>query len=99
MNIGMHFATGDPGPSGSRESRDGIHYTNERLSYRLGSLTLGYKSNFVGWNSEGIRHIGQNRFAHDFLQKGMAKHFRIIPSAANQGFYYGFRRPNLFTTW
>ena len=45
------------------------------------------------------RHVGQNRIAHDVIQKGRAKHFRMIPSAPNQGFYYGFRRSNLFTTW
>lgn len=80
----------------------GTYYSSNGSSpdaYRLGSLTLGYRSQFVGWNSEGIRHIGQNRIAHDVIQKGRAKHFRMIPSAPNQGFYYGFRRSNLFTTW
>lgn len=54
---------------------------------------------FGGWNSESIRHIGQNRLAHDIGTRGESKHFRIMPNAPRQGFYYGTRLNNYNTTW
>jgi hypothetical protein len=32
--------------------------------FRLGALSVGYKGQRVGWNSERIRHLFQNKFAH-----------------------------------
>lgn len=67
--------------------------------FRLGSAAIGYRDVFGGWNSESIRHIGQNRFAHDFIMRGESKHFRMMPNAPHQGFYYGMRLNNYNTTW
>ena len=36
--------------------------------YREGIFSFGYKNLRAGWNSEGIRHTFQNRFAHGFLK-------------------------------
>ncbi len=62
-------------------------------------MTIGYRGVFGGWNSESIRHIGQNRIAHDILTRGSSKHFRMMPNAPHQGFYYGLRGSNFNTTW
>jgi len=40
----------------------------EADKYREGILSIGYKNLRVGWNSEGIRHTFQNRFAHRALK-------------------------------
>jgi len=39
-------------------------YGGNADNFRLGALSVGYKGQRVGWNSEGIRHLFQNRFAH-----------------------------------
>lgn len=103
-----HFATGDPGSPGNRPYDEGIHrgrdaYVSRSGSspdqFRLGSAAIGYRGVFGGWNSESIRHIGQNRIAHDILTGGSSKHFRILPNAPYQGLYYGMRLNNYNTTW
>lgn len=65
----------------------------------MNTLTAGYRGVFGGWNSESIRHIGQNRFAHDIVTGGRSKHFRMMPNAPHQGFYSGMRLNNYNTTW
>jgi hypothetical protein len=39
-------------------------------------------------SSEKIRHVIQNRFAHDFLTKGEAKWFRQLPEEEDKFFFY-----------
>ena len=66
--------------------------------YRLGALYIGYKGTRLGYTSETIRHIFQNRFAHDFIQKGAAKHFERL--SGHEGIYsqyFGIK--NKYTTW
>jgi hypothetical protein len=46
----------------------GVVNNPEADKYLEGILTVGYKNLRVGWNSEGIRHTFQNRFAHGFLK-------------------------------
>lgn len=105
-SLNTHFVTGDPDALGRADrpydTNTGIYHDRNGSTpdmYRIGSLTLGYKGTFAGWNSERIRHLGQNRFAHDFLLGGESKHFRVMPNAPYQGFYTGHRRPNFYTTW
>ena len=50
--------------------------------YRLGALSLGYKGQRVGWNSEGIRHAFQNQFAHGIAKK--TAWFRFVPGMPNR---------------
>ena len=38
--------------------------TGDGDMYRLGALSIGYNGHRAGWNSEGIRHLFQNKFAH-----------------------------------
>lgn len=38
------------------------------IMFRIGAIGLGYKGYRTGWNSEGIRHAFQNRFAHGVLK-------------------------------
>ena len=72
---------------------------NDPNQYRFGAAYFGYKSYRAGWNSEGVRHIIQNRFAHDFLSRGGPKHFRRLPSGYPGSFYGGVHRTNRISLW
>lgn len=51
FSLGLHFATGDPGPSGDRSERAGVYIPkngSDPDAYRLGSATLGYRGTFAG---------------------------------------------------
>lgn len=55
--------------------------------YRLGAVYVGYQNYQFGWNSEAIRHGIQNKWAHDGLQKGQAKWFKVLDSSYPGGPY------------
>jgi hypothetical protein len=86
LSIGFNLFTGDPGPTmetrpsseinGKRTYDGGGKYSPDK--YRLGAAYFGYKNMRVGGNSEAIRHVIQNRFAHDFMTSGRAKWFRVL---------------------
>jgi RHS repeat-associated protein len=79
-SIGFKLATGDPGRyMKDREFEDvNGHATYKNGNeYRLGALYVGYKNYQIGLNSEGVRHVIQNRFAHDILTKGASKWFQV----------------------
>lgn len=111
VSLKMNFATGDPGAQYGDDPKPflpGLHNGREAYSplngsnpnqFRLGSAAIGYRGLFAGWNSESIRHIGQNKVAHDFILGGDSKHFIKMPEAPYQGFYYGNRLNNFNTTW
>jgi hypothetical protein len=52
--------------------------TGDGDKYRFGAITLGYKGMRYGWNSEGIRHIFQNKFAHNMVSP--QAYFRRMPN-------------------
>jgi hypothetical protein len=58
------------------------------LNLRAGVLSFGFGPLRIGRNSEQIRHIFQNKFAHNFLMKGQTKEgpywFRKLPIPASQ---------------
>ena len=110
FSMNIHFATGDPGPSGKRTSSNGSYTifpeSNVKYhpdDYRLGSMTFGYRGYFMGINSEQFRHLVQNKFAHDFVQKGKANHFSRVSVIGSSGNYLdvisGYRTKNAYTTW
>ncbi len=81
FSVNLNMFTGDPDVNGigtrySRvmETADGkeYYYGNTALdpSMRAGVLSLGIGPFRFGVNSETVRHIFQNQFAHDMLMKG-----------------------------
>lgn len=66
--------------------------------YRLGVLSLGYKGNRLGWNSEGIRHAAQNWFAHTIVKP--QGYFRRLPSGYPGSLYTSTTRfNNPYSLW
>ncbi len=51
--------------------------TGDGDMYRLGALSLGYKGQRIGWNSEAIRNTFQNKFAHEMVSP--QEYFRRLP--------------------
>ena len=73
--------------------------------YRAGILSVGYKGYKIGINSDAVRHVIQNKFAHSFLT-----HQASIPRMQLSRGYYEYKTPaaipfvvnktaNLFTHW
>jgi hypothetical protein len=58
--------------------------------FRIGSFK-------VGRNSENIRHIFQNRFAHDFMTGGKTKWFEVLDLKPK--WYWGFGYGSGGTLW
>src|SRR6056297_1997128 len=67
VDVRLNQFTGDPSDS-SPEPMSGyknkVHDGGNADMFRLGALSVGYKGQRVGWNSERIRHLFQNKFAH-----------------------------------
>lgn len=98
LSIGFNLFTGDPGlRSKDRDSQPGtgIHAGKDVYSggnandYRSGIAYFGFGSFRIGTNNEKNRHIIQNRFAHDFLQGGKAKHFQVLNRKNKFHWYFG----------
>ncbi len=90
LNIGFNLFTGDPGldwkdrqtfsdPSfNNRMTYASNSQGNNPNEYRTGAAYAGMGPIKVGWNSEKIRHVIQNRFAHDKLQHGNSPWFQQL---------------------
>ena len=115
ISAGFTLFTVDPGPEGSRadyvENIGGFDTYTGFGDYKpnqsgFGAAYVGFGGYRAGWNSEGIRHIIQNKFAHDFLRGGFnfntpgdSKHFKRMPSGYPGRFYGGFHSTNRFSLW
>jgi len=83
FGIGMYLITGDAGPDRNEYlDPDGKYYLANNgydpNQYRMG-VFYGKVGPFrVGGNSEDIRHVFQNRFAHDFMTGGNTKWFEVL---------------------
>lgn len=107
-SAGFTLFTGDPGPPGERQEYvqliDG-HQTyvgNATFNpdqYRFGAAYVGYKNYRAGWNSESVRHLIQNRVAHDMMTGGASKHFRRMYQQFPSSFYGGTHRTNKYSLW
>jgi len=95
---GFNLFTGDPGLNPDDRDRVpgiGIHEGKEVYNsgnsdkYRSGIAYVGFGPFRIGRNSEGIRHQIQNRFAHDYLQKGRAAHFQVLDRSPKTYWYFG----------
>ncbi len=98
FSIGVNLFTGDPGLDGEdrpSESGTGIHkgkfvYSGGNANkYRRGVAYYGFGPIRLSRNSEMIRHGIQNKFAHDWIQEGRAKHFQVLNVFPTFFLYYG----------
>ena len=109
LTFGVNIFTGDPDAkiSGSPNPRpfvttDGkdiykTDYGSSPDKFRLGAFYGGKGGYRFGWTSETIRHIIQNRIAHDFLTGGKAKWFRVLDGKSMP--YINFQTVHKYTTW
>ena len=61
---------------------------------RAGVLSFGIGPIRIGRNSEGIRHVFQNRFAHDLLTGGKSLWFMQLPISPSWYWSFGTGRGN-----
>ncbi|MFK8308351.1 polymorphic toxin type 23 domain-containing protein, partial [Capnocytophaga cynodegmi] len=73
----------------------GIWRNKEADMYRLGALTVGYKGWRVGTNSEYVRDVVQNWFAHTIVSPQPG--FRMLSRDWQQ--YYQYQTKNPYTLW
>ena len=88
FGIGTNMISGDAGPY--RNNRGGfmidengnkIYLPNNGYNpdkYRMGTFYFKLGPVRVGRNSEQIRHVFQNRFAHDFMTGGKTYWFNVL---------------------
>lgn len=66
--------------------------------YRLRALSIGYKGQRAGWNSEGIRDQFQNKFAHEKVRP--QPYFRRLASGYPGSLYTSTTRfNNPYSLW
>jgi RHS repeat-associated protein len=113
FSIGTNLFTGDPGLDGNTREREGYTLNNkgEKIggvytknkygdnpdTHREGILYAGYGNYRFGINSEKVRHVIQNKIAHDFLMGSKSGHFRILNTPTTGYFHYGPTNP--FSLW
>ena len=64
VDVRLNMFTGEPGTAKELDGYQNKVYTGNADNFRLGALSLGYEGYRMGWNSEEIRHLFQNRGAH-----------------------------------
>jgi RHS repeat-associated protein len=107
MNAGLfsfylNMFTGDPDSFSIGDRERNVKMINGHLTYtggsadkyRAGVLSLGFGPIRVGRNSEEIRKVFQNQFAHDILTGGDAKWFRVLDIMPRWYWYFGFGTGN-----
>ena len=95
VNYGFNIFTGDPGLDPKNRPSDNIggHDTyvprdgSDPDKYRAGVAYVGFGGMKIGMSSEKIRHVVQNRFAHDFLSNCKPNWFRQLPEEDNKFFF------------
>lgn len=80
---------------GSNKYPQGYYSGGNVDDFRLGALSLGYGNYSFGVNSEKIRHVFQNQFAHGIVSKQPA--FRMLNNNWNAYSHYGTR--SRYTLW
>ncbi len=105
FSAGLNLFTGDPGLVFDDRIRDGANrgtgfmgtYREEPTSkYRLGAIYGGYKGYRAGWNSEGIRNVFQNNFAHG---RGYTHPLFEVLKVKGAPYINYYQTRNRFTTW
>ncbi|MBR4392384.1 MAG: VCBS repeat-containing protein [Bacteroidales bacterium] len=98
--LGVNLFTGDPGVSHDNRNAPIDPETNRATyalgkngenpdEYRAGVFYVGIGPIRMGANTEELRNIFQNRFAHDFLCQGDSPYFRVLDRPAQTYFYFG----------
>lgn len=80
-----------------KDRRLGLWKNSEADAYRLGALSVGYKGYKVGVNSEYVRDVFQNWFAHKILSPQPG--FRMLSNNWNGYFQYNTPMINKATLW
>ncbi len=106
-SIGFNLFTGDPKLDKNRGIepllehpdlgfKEGGQYAGINASkYRLGAAYIGYKGYQFGRNSEGIRNLIQNEFAHKKIS--YQPYFKVLPILPEN--YFQYRSYNSYTLW
>lgn len=101
IEFGINLFTGDPGQHHSdrrtfedpeanyRETYTINENGDDPDRYRAGIAYIGIGPIKAGINSENVRHLLQNRFAHDFLCRGDSPYFKVLDRPAQGYFYFG----------
>lgn len=80
VKIGVNMMTGDPGLKFKDQvEENGVYIEQNGYNpdkYRLGLFYVKVGPLTIGRNSEQIRHIFQNKFAHDFIMGGKPAWFK-----------------------
>ena len=109
FSAGVNIFTGDPGvdhetrrtfddpDANGRETYTISANGDNPDRYRAGLFYVGFGPFKVGANSEQIRHLFQNRFAHDFLCKKESPYFKVLDRPGKAYFYFGTETGN--TLW
>lgn len=109
LSVGVNLFTGDPGvdhdirrtfndpDANGRETYTISANGDDPNEYRAGVFYVGFGPIKIGANSEQIRNIFQNKFAHDFLCKGDSPYFKVLDRPKQGYFYFGTETGN--TLW
>ena len=101
VSMGVLLFTGDPGyrhddrrtfadpEANGRETYTLSDQGDDPDRYRAGIAYVGVGPIRFGVNSEQVRHVFQNRFAHDFLCKGDSPYFKVLNRPRQWYFYFG----------
>ena len=97
FSIGTNMITGDAGPDRHLYTQDveggTIYLANDDYDpdkYRFGTFYFGVGPVRIGRNSENIRHVLQNKFAHDIMTGGETKWFKQLPLRPRWYWWFGF---------
>ncbi|MDR2909922.1 MAG: hypothetical protein LBV47_00940, partial [Bacteroidales bacterium] len=93
LGIGINLITGDAGLD-REKYLDGKNYiANGEYNpdqYRMGVFYFRAGPFRFGRNSENVRHVFQNRFAHDFMTGGETKWFRVLDLKPRWWWQFGY---------
>ena len=111
FSANLNMFTGDPGVSDviryanpeiilwndGKEHNAYSQLDANNANQRAGVLSFGTGAFRLGYNSESIRHVFQNRFAHDYLTGGRAFWFKVLDISSTWFWYFGTGNGN--TLW
>ena len=109
FSMGVNLFTGNPGVDHDIRRTFDDPDANGRATYtisangdnpdefRAGVFYVGFGPFKVGGNSEQIRNVFQNKFAHDFLCRGDSPYFKVLDRPGQFYFYFGTETGN--TLW
>jgi RHS repeat-associated protein len=87
LDLRLNMFTGEPNgiPTDPSYGYPQGYHTGDADNYRLGAISLGYNGYRVGHNSEGIRDLFQNKFAHQKVRR--QPYFKRLSSGYPGSFY------------